>query len=366
MAKLEALTTVYSYMFPEVRDAVFEAMLPEFVQKIKIDPLGRQLVSALGHNEDLLKLVERSFTEGYLSRFLQQPQDMDGMHVPIIQKYVDLHAATIPGLADFPHRYPTAGSEEGVREILTQLLKQGVEEIYILRGEYEGYNFVGQTRGYRTSWYRTSSGQQHIKTVEIDPEKTKPADLKPGWFFISNPSAREGNVIPEAFLNEIRKAGHLIFYDLAYADSTNPNDKFDLSHENDRFAAVSFSKPYGLFYFRVGFAFGKEEVPSLYGNKWFKVVPSLLVAEKVMDRIRPSQLFAKYRPVQETIVNGINAEFDLGMRVSDALLLGNLTGQDAARLNPSQLGMISAFRRGDGYRFCLKPYYEKLEIGVLK
>lgn len=356
MTKLETLATVYSYMFPEVREVVFETMLPELIQRIKGDPAGRQIVSTLEHDGDLLKVIERAFFTGFLSRFLRQPQEMDRMHIPIVQKYVDLHSETIPGLPSFPYQYPIAGSEEGIREILAHLLKQGVEEIYVLKGEYEGYDFVGQTRG-----YKIGPEIKHIKTRDIDPEKTKPIDLKPGWFFISNPSARDGNVIPEAFLNEIRKAGHLVFYDLAYADSTNPDDKFDLSHENDKFAVVSFSKPYGLFYFRAGFAFSKEEVPSLYGNKWFKVVPSLLVAEKVMDRIRPAQLFAKYRPVQEAIVEGINHDFGLGMKVSDALLLGYLRREDAARLSPPQLEMISAFMRGDGYRFCLKPYYEKTE-----
>ena len=80
-----------------------------------------------------------------------------------------------------------------------------------------------------------------------------------------------------------------------------------------------------------------------------------------MDNIKPAQLFAKYRPVQEAIVEAINSDFGFGLRASDALLLGNLAGQDAARLSPSQLEMISAFRRGNGYRFCLKPYFEKFE-----
>ena len=356
MKKLEALTTVYSYMYPEVRRVLLNTLFPSIIEEVSRNPHNNGMVSMLKNDSDFLALLERVFASEYLSKLLQQPNEMDAMHIPIIQKYVDLHSASIPGLNKFPYRYPTAGSEEGIREVMTHLLAQGVEDIYVLKGEYEGYNFLGQTRG-----YKTPSGIQRVKTVEIDPEKIKPIDLKPGWFFISNPSARDGNVIPEDFLDEIRKAGHLIFYDLAYADSTNPKDKFDLNHENDRFAVVSFSKPYGLFYFRAGFAFSKDEIPSLYGNKWFKVVPSLLVADKIMDKIKPGQLFTKYRPVQEAIVEGINQDFGLGIRVSDALLLGHLTGHDAAKLNQSQLGVISTFKRGDGYRFCLKPYYEKIE-----
>ena len=93
MAKLEALTTVYSYMFPEVKEAVFEAMLPELVQQIKIDPAGRRIVSTLEHDGDLLKAVERAFSTGYLSGFLQQPQEMDGMHIPIL---IHLRSGCLP------------------------------------------------------------------------------------------------------------------------------------------------------------------------------------------------------------------------------------------------------------------------------
>ena len=354
MKQLEALTTVYSYMFPEVRKVILGTMLPSLLEQVSANQNSVNLVSKLRKDSDLLELVEKIFATEYISQFLKPPGEMDRMHIPIMQKYVDLHSSNIPGLANFPFRYPTAGSEEGIREVLTHLLTQGVGEIYALKGEYEGYHFAGQTRG-----YRTSSGRNSIKTIEVDPLRTKAKDLRPGWFFISNPSSRDGNVICEQFLNELRQAGHFLFYDLAYADSANPDNKFDLNHGNNRIAVASFSKPYGLFYFRVGFVFSKEEVPSLYGNKWFKVVPSLLIADAIMDKLKPEELYKKYRPIQQAIVEGINKDFDLGMRVSDSLLLGHITSEDAKKLNETQLWMISRFKRGDGYRFCLKPYYER-------
>ena len=49
---------------------------------------------------------------------------------------------------------------------------------------------------------------------------------------------------------------------------------------------VSFSKPYGLFYYRVGFTFCREPIPALYANKWFKNVYGLLVAEKILNENR--------------------------------------------------------------------------------
>src|SRR3989344_8346341 len=79
---LEALTQVYSYMFPEVRKTVF-------------------------HNEG-------QNDNGHSSRLFLSPKEMDAVHEPIIQKYVDNHLETLPGLGNFSFRYPTAGSEEGI------------------------------------------------------------------------------------------------------------------------------------------------------------------------------------------------------------------------------------------------------------
>jgi len=355
MKKLDALQTVYSYMFPEVKRAVMDTMMPTLMERIRAEPESNSIVSLLKTDGELLTLIETTFRQDYLSRFLQAPEEMDTMHEPILQKYVDRHSVALPGLAGFQNRYPTAGSEEGIRETLSYLLMQGVEQVYVLKGEYEGYHFVGETRG-----YNHEGETKQLKTIEIDSNTTNVTDIEPGWFFISNPSARDGNIIPNEFIDEVCEGGHKVFYDLAYVDSTRPHE-FDLSHENIRAAVISFSKPYGLFYFRAGAAFTKEPIPSLYGNKWFKVVPSLLVADKLMDSVNPGELYQKYGPVQEGIIKRINDEHGLGMRASDALLLGHLKKEDVGGFSQEQLDLIRPFKRGDDYRFCLKPYYEMLE-----
>lgn len=309
--ELKAIATVYSYYFPEVRKIIDE------------------LVEKYPHHV-FLKSVEPG---------------LDDFHVPIINQYLDFQAQSAPHLRDFSFRYPAAGSEEGIREALTFLQAKGVKKIYTLKGEYEGYKAVAKTRCIE------------IEEVAYDVD---PKMLEKGYWFISNPSARDGNIIPNEFINKILEAGHKVFYDLTYVGSTQPYE-FDLSHPNIFAAVVSFSKPYGLFYYRVGFAFSRVEIPSLYGNKWFKNIFSLLVAQKIMEKLSPRAIPDKYKPIQKKIIEEINKEYDLGIRPSDTLLLGYLPKEEAEKLSPEKLKLIEHFKREDGYRFCLTPYYEALE-----
>lgn len=311
MKELKAITTVYSYYFPEVRKAISELVQPY--------PHGVFLKSVY--------------------------PGLDDFHSPIIQRYLDFQSDSVPRLRDFMFRYPTAGAEEGIREFLTLLQTQGTKRIYVLKGEYEGYKAVGITRG--------------IETVELEPD-ADPDKIERGVWFISNPSAKDGNIIQNDAINRICEAGHHVFYDLTYLGSTEPY-VFDLSHPNILAAVVSFSKPFGLFYYRVGFAFSRMEIPSLYGNKWFKNIFSLLVADKIMSSLAPMYLPSRYLPVQKQIIDEINMEHGLGIRPSDALLLGYLRKDDAEKLSRDRAEMIKRFQRGDGYRFCLTPYYEGLE-----
>ncbi len=313
MKKFMAMKAVYSYRFPEIRKIVTE------------------LANPFPHD---VYLKSASMEGG-----------LDSFHESIIEKIIKFYSGYTPSLKDFGFRYPTSGSEEGIREIMTLLQGSGVRKIYTFRGEYEGYKEVGRTR--------------NIETAEIDID-ADPCRLEPGLWFISNPSAIDGNIIPNNIIKRICGAGHKIFYDLAYLGSTRKH-RFDLSNENIFAAVLSFSKPYGLFYDRIGFAFSRMEIPSLYANKWFKNIFGLMVAEKIVSEMKPDDLYKKYSPVQKSIVKAINNDFGFGMRCSDALLLGCLKDADIPKLDRRQLGVIAPFRRGSGCRFCLTPYYQMLE-----
>jgi histidinol-phosphate/aromatic aminotransferase/cobyric acid decarboxylase-like protein len=136
---------------------------------------------------------------------------------------------------------------------------------------------------------------------------------------------------------------------------------FDLSHPNVVAAVISFSKPYGLFYYRIGFNFCREAIPALYANKWFKNVYGLLIAERILDQIDQARLRRKYKAIQADIVERINQAIGLDLSASDAFLLAKLPAASVTRLSPQQQHAIHKFRRGDGYRFCLTPYFEEYE-----
>jgi len=313
---LAALTTVYSYRHPETRRIIDEL-----------------LRDGLPHDVFL--------------RATEPPGALDSFHEPIIERVLDFYRPAVPALAGFPHRYPTSGSEEGIREIMSLLREEGVGSIYVFRGDYEGYQAVAAQRG--------------MRTVEVERD-TDPRRLAPGVWFLSNPSAIDGNVLPDEQVQAIAEAGHRLFYDLAYLGSTAPH-RYDLSHPSVFAVALSFSKTYGLFYDRVGFTLARREIPSLVANKWFKSVFALLIADAVVRGLGPEELYRTYRPVQEAIVAQIRQDAGLPLRPSDAFLLAHLPAAAAAELAAPQRELIARFRRADGYRFCLTPYFVARETG---
>ncbi|MBN2495001.1 MAG: hypothetical protein JXR96_10455 [Deltaproteobacteria bacterium] len=307
---LKALTTVYSYRHPETR-AVIDGLLRD------------------------------GFPHEVFLRATHPPGYLDGFHEPILERVLDFHRQAAPALGGFAHRYPTSGSEEGIREVMTRLQSEGCERIYVFEGEYEGYAAVAE--------------QRCMQTVSV-PRSADPRSLEPGYWFLSNPSAVDGNILPDELVASICEASHELFYDLAYLDSTRAH-RFDLSHPKIFAAVISFSKTYGLFYDRVGFTFSREPVPSLYGNKWFKSLFGLLIADAIVTRLAPRQIHARYGPIQAEIAAELRARHDLPLRPSDTFLLAHIRADDARALSPEQRERIAAFRRGQGYRFCLTPYF---------
>lgn len=314
MTGLKAISTVYSYYPPEIRDLI------------------TQLTRDYPHEVFL-----RSVSPG-----------LDDFHHPIIAKLVASHRHDVPQLAGFPHRYPTAGSEEGIREYLSLLQSTGARQIYVWKGEYEGYREIAKTR--------------NLSVVELDPG-TDPASLTPGHWFLSNPSARDGMIVPPERIRTICDAGHQVFYDLSYLGMTEPA-VYDLSHPNIVAAVISYSKPFGLFYYRIGFTFSRAGIPVLEANKWFKNVYGLLIADRILDTIDLPQLTGKYKCLQAEIVGAINDQLDLSVTASDAFLLARLSVADARQLPEDRLQALARFRRADQYRFCLTPYFQEYEMRV--
>lgn len=337
MKNLETMKTVYSYYFPQVAEIVRRQetvdKTPLFRTQTPIAEAG-EILHQLGFPLDL---EVPATSEGKI--------DLDALHEPIIDRIVQIYKDTAVGLDRFDHRYPTAGSSEGIFHYFASLRARGVDIIYTLEGEYEGFGEYAQSFG--------------ISTLQI-AHISQLARMPKGVFVFSNPSARDGNIIGNDEVYFALSGGHEIAYDLAYAGSTYPH-QFDLTHPAISTVFLSMSKPYGLFRFRSGFAFSRTPIPSLYANKWFKHINSLLLSLEIADSIGPKKLAEIYKPIQASFVNQINDETGLGLRTSDALLLAHLKASDVHHLDQQQKELIATYVRGNaGYRFCLTPYFEKV------
>lgn len=309
MKELRAIKSVYCYYFPEIRKLI-DDLTKEFPHEIFLKSIFPKL---------------------------------DDFHFPIIEKYIRFHSQTLPGLENFKHRYPTNGSSEGIFHFLVSLKvnSPGVT-VYAFKGEYEGYkNYANDLK---------------LNFVEVDLRED-PKKLKKGTWLISNPSAINGNIISNYVINKICEAGHEVALDCSYVGLTKPY-KFDISHKNIVAIFTSFSKPFGLFYYRIGFLFSKRKIDSLEGNIWFKNLFSLLIADKILSETNPEYFYKKYRPVQEKIIENINKEFSLRLRPSDVLILGFM---DSYGLSKEAIDTVESFKRGEYYRFCLTPYFLEKE-----
>ncbi len=309
MKELKTIKAVYSYYFPEIRKLISE------------------ITADFPHGEFL-----KSIKPG-----------LDDFEKPIIKRMIRFYKHDVKGLETFEYRYPTNGSSEGIYHLLARIKKDDpVAPIYTLEGEYEGY--------------RESASGLGMKVREVKEDFETIKNLPLGYWFISNPSGRDGNFLEDTLINQIANLGHKVIVDLAYLGMTK-RKMFDISNPNIIAVLTSMSKPFGLFYYRVGFTFSRAPIDTLYGSKWFKNILSLIIADKVFSTFISDFFYKKYSPIQKEILKLIKQETEIELRQSDVMLLGYLTKGDFNKLNQSQKDLVLPFKRGDGYRFCLTQYF---------
>lgn len=313
MTKVEPLRAVYCYYFPEVRQVISD--------------------------------VTRDYPHGVFLSSINP--GLDDFHRPVIDQYIETFKEQLPGLDNFPYQYVTAGASEGIFHLLAKAAAfEKDKPIYVLRGEYEGYAGYGRNLGLT------------FTETELDQPWEK---LPKGKVFISNPSARDGNIIPNEKITAIGEAGHEIIYDATYAGLTKP-DQFLVDHPSVSSVLVSLSKPYGLYYYRVGFLFSRQEIKTLEPNKWFKGILPLMIAKELLTEFPASELANRYRKYQENAVKQLNYDYQTNASASNVILLANEKEQDISKEAAQKL---ASYKRGHGYRFCLTPYFLVSERGFV-
>lgn len=338
----KAMKSVYCYNLPETRSIMEDFSFPHDWMNNSLDPKKLKDWSEWDTNlKGGLQLDIPVNDSGYV--------DWDEIHVPIIDRIVEIYSGVVPTLSSFKYRYFTSGSNEGIRSVIAEFASNITyfrRRVHVLTGEYEGYSQYAQMYG--------------IDVVEEGSWGTVNTNYKyDGVWIISNPSAVDGNIIPNKFIRELCDSGNKVILDLSYVGSTMKYI-YDVSHPNISHVFLSWSKPYGLFRYRIGFTFSREETKTLYGNRWFKDIERLFQALVIAERIGPEYVWKKYHPLQSKIISDINKEYTSRIVPSDVFLLG----YDYPKVfypEEKRTQFMIPYKRGNSFRFCLTPYFEEYE-----
>jgi hypothetical protein len=311
---MDICRTVYSLYYPETR-AVVEELWAE-------RPHG---------------WYERNYTKR-----------QDAMHRGCLDGW--LRWATAAGVTfgdGFAHHYPTAGASEGIHALLAFQATHGVGRVHVFEGEYEGYGHLAAALALPF--------EAHPRARETWPALV--ARLEAGdAFWLSQPSAIDGNLWTDfgafaAMLAERAPRVRLVV-DLTYVGAVPAPLPIALDLPNVAAVIWSLSKPFGVYYHRVGGLLSRAEVPSLVGNPWFKNLFSIHLGERLLSRFAPGELPARYRTHQTDVLAAARAAglVDPRAQPSDVVLLAHAPAGDPA---------FAEYARGKSVRFCLSPAMDR-------
>src|SRR5262249_10055630 len=168
----------------------------------------------------------------------------------------------------FPFFYPTAGASEALRHLIyaygNEVRAAGrLPRIHVFAGEYEGYRAYGEAAAIEVIEHSRASWRDVAATL-ADGE----------WFFLSQPSATDGNLWPEAnsFMASLSATCGRpnLVVDVTYVGAIPavPVERIAASLSCVRSVVFSLSKPFGAYYDRIGGIFCREEDAGLFGNVW--------------------------------------------------------------------------------------------------
>lgn len=222
----------------------------------------------------------------------------------------------------FPFMYLTTGAGEGLREAINAYGARARVEgfkpvIHVFTGEYEGFSTYAAAAGIPVQEHNRKDWQQAL-------DKIGPNDQ----FFISQPSAIDGNVWPHfdefaKSLYEIQPTAQLML-DLTYVGNVAKPFHIKADHPNISTVFFSLSKPMGAYYHRIGGCLSREEYPGLFGNKWFKNLLALRLGTEMMKRHGVHDLPTKYAAIQKKAIAIANKALGFNLLPSDVYLLGTM------------------------------------------
>lgn len=227
--------------------------------------------------------------------------------------------------SNYPFAYPTSGASEALRQIIFSYATAPSEgypkRIHVFKGEYEGYKAMAEA----ANVVCLEHARDDDWNIPYGKEKTlirhwfNPGDL----FFISAPSAIDGNVWDEfnMFLDTMPKNSVVVDATYVGAVLMDGKEKFNLNHPSVNSVVFSLSKPFGVYYDRIGGVFMKEENLGLFGNKWFKSLYAIQFGTALMRAFDVFHMPSNYKSQQKLMVEKASSTLGVEMNPSDVFLL---------------------------------------------
>jgi hypothetical protein len=257
--------------------------------------------------------------------------------------------------AGFSWRYPTAGGSEALFHVIAAYGNRARSqsfrpEVHIFAGEYEGYRAYAESCGIAVV--------EHARSNWEAVGRSLPATA---LFCLSQPSAIDGNVWPEAnaFLALLAAGAERsrVLLDVTYVGAIAEQPAARIAADSPAVLALVFSlsKPFGVYYDRIGGVLCRDSMPSLFGNQWFKNLASLQLGAALLERHDVFDLPRRYQSVQREAAAQIGNRLGLTLSPSDVCILAQADPQSTRDLE------LAAFLRrpaGDptaSLRLCLTP-----------
>lgn len=255
----------------------------------------------------------------------------------------------------FPFTYPSAGASEVLREAINAYGHRARAEkfkpcIHVFDGEYEGYEAYAKACNIPVVAHKRSEWRNMI-------ENLRPQDQ----IYLSQPSALDGNVWHDydAFMQTlaVKQPKTQVILDLTYVGAVARPYNIRADYPNVEAVVFSLSKPMGVYYHRIGGIFSRTEMPSLYGNAWFKNLLSLKLGTELMKRHTVHELARKYQDVQTRAAEQVGKNLGLDLKLSDVWLLATATPKTN---NAMEKFLLRGNSNEARIRVCLTPMIDRL------
>ncbi len=266
--------------------------------------------------------------------------DHEQLYTPVVDRIRQRVSGSLLGLDTFEYAYPSHGSTEALGTLLSRWHAVGkFSKLAVVDGEYAGYRREAEDLGIEVVRYADLDAARQPRSDEL-------------WF-VSNPSARDGNLLDDEVWSRFVSAGHQIVLDTAYLGLTD-SGRLDVSPPNINAVVSSPSKELGVFHYRgTGVTYTHESIRKLdEGARFFQDVPALLQTLALRESVEFHELPRHYR---ENICQALSEVMGVSVEASDTLTLAYATDDLPVDYR--------AYRRGNGYRFGLAPLFESVIYG---